>query len=452
MRSSRRQFLGQAAAVTGAFLALRTSVIARGWHRRRHPDFGYGDLRSDPNGLLDLPSGFEYRVFSKVGQTMDDGFRVPGAHDGMGAFPGPRGTTILVRNHELLASASELGAFGSDNALVERLPSGSLYDDGRGKHPGLGGTTTLVYDTHQRKLIRHFLSLAGTERNCAGGPTPWGSWITCEETVITPDDKHSRIHGFNFEVPATSQPRLARPVPLEAMGRFNHEAIAVDPKLGCVYQTEDQHESLLYRFLPEVRGKLQAGGRLQALALIDRPSCDTRNWSETTVAVGQEHRVHWIDLDDVLSPQEDLRYRGFAAGAARFARGEGLWQGQDGLYVSCTSGGPARRGQIWRYRADADGRGGSLELFVEPNDPGVLDHPDNLTAAPNGHLIVCEDGEKDQFLVGVTPEGKLYPFARNAMNSTEFAGAAFSPDGSTLFVNLQGLGLTLAITGPWKDS
>jgi secreted PhoX family phosphatase len=166
--------------------------------------------------------------------------------------------------------------------------------------------------------------------------------------------------------------------------------------------------------------------------------------------------VTWIDLDDVESPEDDLRFRGFASGAARFARGEGMWYGRGAIYFACTNGGSEKKGQIWKYTPSPDEgkpeesrEPGRLELFVEPNDGTLVENADNLTMAPWGDLIVCEDGSEQQFLVGVTPEGEIYKFARNAMNTSELAGATYSPDGSTLFVNIQSPGITLAITGPW---
>lgn len=266
----------------------------------------------------------------------------------------------------------------------------------------------------------------------------------------------AKNHGYNFEVPATEDARIADPVPLKAMGRFNHEAIAVDPISGAVYETEDRHDGLIYRFLPNRNGRLAEGGRLQALAIRDQPSLDTRNWDVQTVNIGEALEVEWIDLEDVDSPNDDLRHRGFAAGAARFARGEGMWFGNDAIYFACTNGGMAKTGQVWRYTpSPEEGTGGErqqpgrLQLFIEPNDSNLLEHCDNVTVAPWGDLILCEDGPEQQFLVGVTPEGNLYKFGQNVLSTSELAGATFSPDGSTLFFNIQSDGLTLAVTGPW---
>jgi hypothetical protein len=425
---------------------------------------GYGPLVPDPHRIIDLPDGFSYRVISREGERMDDGLRVPGNCDGTASFAGPDGRTIIVRNHELLPEDVEFGPFGKKNKLLSRVPADKIYDRGGGEKPTpcLGGTTTIVYDARTGRVERQFLSLAGTIRNCAGGPTQWNTWITCEEDVHRAGEGLALDHGYNFEVPASAEMRLADPVPLSAMGRFYHEAVAVDPRSGIVYQTEDRGDGLIYRFIPEVRDRLALGGRLQALVVADAPSLDTRNWQGPAVRVGQRMNVTWMDVDEVDSPEDDLRKRGFSGGAAKFARGEGMWYGNDAVYFACTNGGPAKKGQVWRYvpspyegthrAAEAPG---TLELFIEPNDGSLVENCDNLTVAPWGDLVLAEDGVGDaavgkQFLVGVTPGGRLYPLARNAQNSAELAGVNFSPDGSTLFVNLFSPGATLAITGPWR--
>ena len=389
---------------------------------------------------------------------MTDGFLVPGRHDGMAAFPGPRGHTLLVRNHEVDANADpEQGAFGVRNELLDRLDTDLFYDGGSGSGPMLGGTTNLLFNTEAQRLESHHLSLAGTLRNCAGGPTPWGSWITCEETPARAGGALARDHGYAFEVRASLDGLPNKAVPLTGMGRFNHEAVAVDPASGVVYLTEDDVEGLLYRFVPNVPGELHEGGTLQALALRDQSSFDTRNFAGPQVEEGQSFDVEWVGLSDVVSPDGDLNQRGFAVGAARFARGEGIWYGNEEVYFACTNGGRARKGQIWRYRPSPfegtvreSGEPGSLDLFVEPNDSTLVENADTLTVAPWGDLVVCEDGRGDDYLVGITPAGEIYKLAHNLNGSGEFAGSCFSPDGTTLFVNLQADGLTLAITGDWS--
>lgn len=271
------------------------------------------------------------------------------------------------------------------------------------------------------------------------------------------NDTLRRDHGYCFEVPALAE-GLADPVPLVGLGRFRHEAVAIEPVSGCVYLTEDMFDGLLYRFVPEVPGELAKGGKLQALRVRGAGSLDTRNWHDfTRIPVGEEIDVEWVDLEDPDSPEDDLRHRGFLQGAARFARGEGIAFGNDSIYFCCTNGGRAKKGQVWRYvpskyegtRRERMKRA-KLSLFVEPNDETVMDACDNLCVAPWGHLVLCEDGNGTDQLLGVTAAGEIYVIGRNAGSHSELAGATFSPDGTTLFVNVQTSGLTLALTGPWE--
>lgn len=453
----RREFLQRAAAAPFAFAGLAALTRRAG----AAPSIGYGPLVPDPQKILDVPNGFSYRVISRMGQEMSDGLLVPGRADCMGAFPGPNGTTILVRNHENDVEPSTLGAFGKSYERLPKIDRGKMFDAGLGTKPVLGGTTTLVVDTKTLEVKRQFLSLAGTARNCAGGVTPWGSWLTCEEDVTPAGGTFEQNHGYVFEVPADAAGGLVKAEPIRAMGRFYHEACAIDPATSVAYLTEDRPDSLLYRFLPKEAGRVGAfaagGGTLQALAIVDRASVDTRNWKERKVRVGESLRVRWIDLSDIEPAKDDLRVRGFAAGAAVFARGEGATFGGGALYFTCTSGGKAERGQIWKYVPSAHEGGpkesknpGTLALFVEPDDASAMDMCDNVTIAPWGDLVVCEDGPETDRVLGVTPKGELYLIAQNALSNSEFAGATFSPDGSTLFVNIQENGLTLAIQGPWR--
>ncbi len=460
----RRHFLIAGGLVPAGFLGLRHLMSDRPLYKDADlVDPGYGPLQRDPRGILDLPEGFRYRIVSWAGQTMSDGLFLPGAPDGMAAFPGPDGLAVVICNHELTVQ-SDRGPFGRDNRRLELLDRGKIYDYGEGKTPSCGGTTTFLFDPARQEIVSQFLSLAGTIRNCAGGATPWNSWISCEETVRTAGhDEEAGLwaeqdHGYNFEVPATTRMEVVDPVPLRAMGRFNHEAVAVAEETGIVYQTEDRGDGLLYRFLPESPGKLQAGGRLQALKIRDRSGMDTRNWNLwRTISVGEPVAVEWIDLDDPEPREDNLRYRGYEAGAARFARGEGMWYGNETVYFACTNGGYRRNGQIWKYRpSSAEGTPeesqapGTLELFIEPDDVDLLKSADNLTLSPWGDLVLCEDRSTEVVrLIGVTPEGRCYILANNRLR-TEFAGAVFTPDGSTLLVNIQQKGLTVAITGPWS--
>ncbi len=451
---SRRLFIKNASAISLGFAGLHTFLGCGADGQRIQPN-----LVADPSRVIDLPEGFAYKVISRAGSLMSDGFFLPGAPDGMATFLGDNGLTLIIRNHELTSDADR-GPFGSNNEKFASIDASLLYDAGFGTTPSVGGTSTIVYDTQKQEVVREFLSLTGTIRNCAGGPTPWNSWISCEETTTRAGEETEKDHGYNFEVPATMQPALASPIPLKAMGRFNHEAVAVEPETGIVYQTEDRHDGLIYRFIPNTPGELTAGGRLQALAAIDQPSLDTRNWDENAgaIKVGQTMAVRWFDLEDIDAPDDDLRLRGFDQGAARFARGEGMWYGDGIIFFACTNGGSEKKGQIWKYTpSPAEGTPGeadqpaSLELFIEPNDGAVLENADNITVAPWGDLFVCEDGPDTQNLLRVTPEGQVIRFGTNLISTSEFAGSTFSPDGTTLFVNIQGDGLTLAITGPWDQ-
>jgi secreted PhoX family phosphatase len=400
---------------------------------------GYGALQPDPAGLLDLPPGFSYRVISRLGDAMDDGGTVPDKADGMGCFDLGGGEIALVRNHELSPQDDAGGpiakGFGTRHGRI--LP---------------GGTTTIVLDAETLALKRQFRSLGGTIRNCAGGTTPWGSWLSCEEAPTGPGQPYGegleRNHGWVFEVPAAAR-GLVDPVPLTAMGRFNHEAAAVDPATGIVYMTEDRDDGVLYRFLPRVPGKLAEGGRLQAMVI--EGLTDTRNWTAPAMPVGMAFPVRWVDLDEVEAPKDDLRQRAAAKGAALLARGEGLHMGENAVFACCTSGGARQLGQILKLTPGLAGAPDMLELFFESDSPEQFNFGDNLTVAPNGHLIVCEDQYTDvvdNHIRGITPDGRAYDVARLRVQA-ELAGACFSPDGKWLFVNVYSPAATLAISGPW---
>lgn len=416
---------------------------------------GYGPLA--PAGPeLSLPQGFQYVAFGFVGEPMSDGNATPLAHDGMAAFPGPGGKIRLLRNHED-RNGPKAGAIADSNA----------YDPEAG-----GGVVTLEVDPVTRRLERHFVSLNGTAVNCAGGPTPWGSWLSCEETTVGPTQGYGREHGYVFEVPSSAEAPVEAE-PLRAMGRFVHEAVAVDPASGIVYLTEDvgfvegRHDtetgvgvgSGFYRFLPTLPGDLRAGGRLQALAMKDgRGNYDTTRGQR----VGEPLPGTWVDIDEPDPPAAEtdpsaVFRQGLRKGAAIFQRLEGCWYGDGSVYFHATSGGDAGLGQVWRYRPG--GLEGQLVLVFESPGIGVLDGPDNITVSPRGGIVICEDGRDTQFLRGLTPDGEIFDFATNILNDAEFAGACFSPDGETLFVNIQGStatgpeivpGVTLAIWGPWE--
>lgn len=446
--TTRRNFIKQSLAVSAGFAGLNQFLAIPSVAQNKN-------MTPVIETWLELPEGFNAKIISRWGDKMSDGFLVPGRADGMAAF-NVAGKVVLIRNHENSPEPNKYGPYGEDMALFNKVNKRNLFDYGYGKTPSLGGTTTLVYNENNQVVEHQFLSLTGTNRNCAGGPTPWGSWITCEEDTSPKSETSETPHGYNFEIPATNK-KLLEPVPLKAMGRFNHEAVCVDPSTGIVYQTEDAHDSLIYRFLPKEPGKLHQGGILQALVIRSSRSFDTRNWETSTVNVGDSFDVEWITLSDVDSDVDDLRLRGHGQGAALFARGEGMWYGNKEIFFACTNGGKKKSGQIFKYipsgkegQKEEGENPGKLTLFAEPNDMDILKFCDNLTVSPWGDVIIVEDS-KDSYIRGITPAGKIYNIGRNIGSSSELAGVCFSPSGKTLFVNVQEQGLTLAIVGPWSQ-
>jgi secreted PhoX family phosphatase len=327
-----------------------------------------------------------------------------------------------------------------------------------------------VVNPKTHEIIRDFVSLSGTLNNCAGGRTPWGSWISCEEvtlgqTVITneagkKEGGFQHPHGYCFEVPATANETVV-PVPLKAMGRFVHEAIAVDKKTGVVYLTEDNRPAGLYRFLPDSKNQLAKGGTLQALKIINKDNYDTR----TGQKAGTRLSASWVTIenpDPITADEDSLAVQKQAAnkGAAIFTRLEGIYADEAGkIYFDSTDGGNVKGGQIWVYEPTGKHEGRLTLLFESPSRE-VLDMPDNICLRPKSdHLFICEDsdykeltGKSENYLRILTPDGRIVDFAKNitkAQESSEFAGSTFSKDGKTLFVNLQTVGATFAIWGNW---
>jgi secreted PhoX family phosphatase len=403
---------------------------------------GFGELVQDPHGVIDLPQGFQYSAFSREGDALTRAGIVPSDHDGMAAFSAGLSGIWLVRNHEI-----NRGDVDDGKIPVEAGEGCSAYDP---ETPG--GTTTLLVG-FDRQLRRHHVSLAGTLNNCAGGPTPWRTWLTCEESTET----HLKPHGYVFEV----DPRCGgNPEPIIAMGRFAHEAVAFDRR-GIAYLTEDAGGpyGCLYRLLPMRplggRGSLHEGGALQAAAVsgVDK---DLSSVQEP----GTVLTVRWIAVKNV-NPRDgeaSVREQVVTQGATPIPKAEGVWTDHDGRvwFTSSFANGPgasnpsaaAHSGQIWRYDPAAD----TLTLVVIVPTGSAWDGPDNITASPHGFALACNDGGGDQYLMSIDEQGGIQPFAQNVFNNSEFAGATFSPTGRTLFVNIQNPGMTLAIWGPWCSS
>jgi secreted PhoX family phosphatase len=397
--------------------------------------------------LLMLPDGFTYLSYGWNGDRMSDGIRTPPLHDGMAVVNHYGGNTdliVLVRNHEVAAGTP----FATKPEIRYTTNSG-------------GGTTNMIFDQKRGRFVKSFASLTGTIRNCAGGVTPWGTWITCEEDG-------SAGHGWCFDV----GPQGGDPTPLTAMGRFSHEAIMVDPnpsKNGIVYQTEDNGaNSGFYKFVPNVYGQLKQGGELFMLKLKNPVNPPFNNHLGSFSTVGTIWDVEWVQIDNPTSVTPQTVYQqGRTKGAVGFNRLEGAWWGWTTGFFLSTNGGSVGEGQVFEYDPVSE----TLKLIYNSANFNDCDNPDNLTVTPNGQLLLCEDaaGGGDVFgerLVGVTLQGQAFTFAQNNMvlslryndrigpgsyRDSEWAGACFSPDGKWLFVNIQTPGVTYAITGPWSN-
>jgi uncharacterized protein len=439
----RRSFL--TGAVMGAaaipFNALHARAQVPGNAVGRGKTSGYGPLfevKDETTGLplLLLPRGFRYISFGWTGDPLASGLPTPGAHDGMATFWAPKGRTRIVRNHEL-GTGSPFTSTAYDLAAA-------------------GGTTTLEFDTKKGTFIEAWESLSGTIRNCAGGPTPSGSWLTCEETT-----QFTTVpHGYVFEVPASG---MGNPLPIRDMGRFSHEAVAVDPKTDYIYETEDAgNSSGFYRFVPNNADDLQQGGTLWMLKVV---GVDKANLN-TGYANGTTFDVEWVpiaspDNQSASMPGNFVWSQGRALNAATFGRLEGCWYGNDeSIYIVSTNGGAVGQGQIWEYQPRKE----KLRLLFESPNANILNAPDNICVSPRGGLALCEDGGGSEYVHCLTTDGEIFPFAKNnvilngerngivgSFTSSEFAGATFSPDGRWFFVNIQSPGITFAITGPWAS-
>jgi len=380
---------------------------------------------------IQLPLGFQYKLISIQGEKLTNGYLVPPRHDGMGLFMDGE-NYVLVRNHEIAFDGSQAQNYAYD-------PSCN------------GGTTTVVID-QSRNVIGQYLTSTGMSQNCSGGCTPWKSWITCEETTIIPGDTKdgyvaTEKHGYAFEI-LSNDFTIKKRSPLVAMGRFTREAVAFDLKNEFIYQTEDKDDACFYRFKPNSYGKLIDGGRLQALCVDGLPVLNTSITG--ALQLGVPVNVSWVDIDEPDPVEDSVRLEAQQKGAAFFSRTEGLWPVDDGAYFCATTGGDEKLGQIFKYyyptQTSSEGR---LELVFQSTDESVLHNPDAVCLSPWGDLFVCEDKDTPYMIKGIKPSGQVYGFSSSPLG--EWAGLNFSPDGKYLFANLQNLGATVMIWGPWEQ-
>jgi secreted PhoX family phosphatase len=448
-KTDRRTFLRRGAMGAGAVWALslgefrfRSAVHAAAIASPYGP---IGPKLDETTGLplLQLPDGFRYLSYSWTGDPLKDGTPCPNLHDGMAVVDEIRNTgkLVLVRNHE------------ADVSAAPYINKGRITY----RNDGGGGTTNLIFNTRQGRFEKAWATLAGTVRNCAGGVTPWGTWITGEETDVDG-------HGWQFEVGAET----GDPTPLVDMGRFSHEACMVDPSTGYVYETEDDGDSSgFYKFVPHTAGNLKGGGDLYMLRVKHERQADLRRAN----IVGTTWDVAWVRIDNPAALVESTFDQGFANGGARFRRLEGAWWGDRTGYFLATSGGTTTsvpvggEGQVFEYNPIDE----TLTLVYNSLSPLDCENPDNLTVTPRGGLLLCEDNSGGtpndaERLLGLTFGGGVFTFAKNnivltsAINprvgpgdyrQNEWAGACYSPDGQWLFANIQTPGVTFAITGPW---
>ena len=350
----RRKFLGLGIVGAGtAVLAPRLLGDVLPWVHDAGDGTPYGPLR-DPGHLgIALPEGFAARILAegreRVPGTRHEWHRAP---DGGASFATDDGGWVYVSNSE------------------RRAPN--------------GGAGALRF-SKQGEVVDAYPILGGTARNCAGGPTPWGTWLSCEEVPET---------GLVWEAdPLGVRPAVAHP----AMGAFTHEAAACDPVGRRVYLTEDSAGGFLRRFTPD-RWEDLSTGTLEA----------------ATVAAGV---VTWGPDDGT---------------GTTFDGGEGAWYG-DGKVWFTTKG----DNRVWELDVRAEPQRIRIVYDKAASPTPTLSGVDNVVGTPRGDLYVCEDGD-DLELVCITPDGGVSPFLRvEGQEGSELTGAAFSPDGTRLYFSSQ---------------
>lgn len=489
MPLSRRSLLTKGAAVgAGAMVVSTTGLGSASAAQPAAPPRARagarpGPLRPDPDKLLALPDGFRYTLVAQSGVTdLERGGKTPERIDGTGAFSA-RNLVRLVQNHEIGPR------FGSDFPVPPTR--GTLYDAGIEQ----GGGCTVVEVTRRGQRVREWVALSGTISNCAGGVTPWGTWLSCEETEDKAGTTYGtqtlrQDHGFVFEA-APDEVRRQDPRPIKAFGRFPHEAVIVQPGASHVYLTEDASgpNGLLYRWSAPGGLRLRARmlqelgpdvGRLEAM----RVQAPDGGWLDdlsrlTAQYVGAELPVRWVHVPDRLATSTSVRKQFDDDEVTRSKKLEGAWGNREGVYFAASFahegdvpvGSVFHDGQVWFY--DYRRQTLTLKLYF-PFTPPLLgggtaaaagtgvtyfDGPDNVHVSPFGGLVLAEDGEGLQHLVGWTESRGAFALARNELDGddsdegssySEMTGPTFSPDGRLLYANIQQPGHTFAISGPFR--
>lgn len=396
----RRSFLRSGLVASAAFTAFGSSFWRSALASHTPPVVGataYGPLGAPDAHGLRLPQGFTAREVARSGTT------VPGtlyawhdAPDGGATFAKPDGGWIYVSNSELSNQTGGVGA-------LSFAPDGSVLDAYR--------------------------ILGGTSRNCAGGPTPWGTWLSCEETD----------NGLVWECDPAG---IGVGIPRPALGAFSHEAAAVDPQTLHVYLTEDRTDGRFYRFTPDTSlptADPLASGKLEAARVESNGSV---TW-------------HAIPLP-VPAPVVGTATRHQAPLSTRFSGGEGIWFDEPARTVYFATKGDAT---IWAYDVEAK----TMEILFSSNltPTSPMNGIDNIIVSPAGEIFVCEDHSSSTPLemILVSPaDGVVGPFIEltgAAHSRTELAGVAFDPSGTRMYFSSQrgyDRGVTYEITGPFRDA
>jgi secreted PhoX family phosphatase len=381
-RLDRRRFIGLTAAAAGAVTIARVLTSQDFAFAAVTTGPGpYGALQSANANGIQLPAGFTSRVIATTGSTVpNSSYTWHGAPDGGACFPVSGGGWIYVSNSEVSSGGGGVGAVQFSSSGV---------------------------------IAGAYRILSGTTRNCAGGPTPWGTWLSCEED------------GSSGQVWECDPFRASQGVVRPGMGSFNHEAASVDPVTGRIYMTEDSSSGRLYRFTPTTPGVLSSGV-LEAA----RVSGGAVTWVTTS------------------SSQPDRQ-----STTAVFNGGEGTWIFGRSLFFT-TKG----NNRVYELQLDTQQLTILYDAATTPNTP--LTGLDNITAHPlSGDLYVAEDGGNMELctIAWVNGVRQVTPFLRvTGQNSSEIAGPAFTADGTRLYFSSQrgsnGNGITYEVTGPFRTS